>query len=167
MIQYVEKGEGLTQYLVNQGIVLSEVYTSGEVRWESNKPDEVVNAAIESYNPWPFEKAKKMNEINDWFTDAVAQLTAGTTQTERDSWSVQVNEAYGIRPVAMLAAMASARGIDVQDLIVKVKYKAELFATYYGAIQGKRDALEDLVKSFPDVGEFARLPELWKVSCTD
>jgi hypothetical protein len=67
----------------------------------------------------------------------------------------------------MLAAMASARGIPLETLIEKVKQKSELFASYYGAIQGKRDALEDLVKSFPDAGQIERLPDLWALKCTD
>lgn len=163
MINYKNLGFGLTQHLAQNGIMLEQL----DGVWISNIPDEVVNEAIASYNPWPLEKARKLDEINEWFAGAVGQLTAGTTQTERDSWSVQVNEAYGIRPIAMLATMAAARGIDVQDLIKKVKYKADLFATHYGAIQGKRDALEDLVKSFPDEGQVEKLPELWSVSCTD
>lgn len=122
---------------------------------------------IDSYNPWPYEKAAKLSEINEWFESAVAQLTAGTTQAERDSWAVQVNEAYGIRPIAMLAAMAAARGISTEQLIEKVKAKAEAFATYYGALQGRRDALEDLIKSLPDNSEYHRLPELWGIKCTD
>lgn len=162
MINYVEKGVGLTDWLNAQGISLEE--QSGE--WISNKPDDQVNALIAAYNPWPTEKAAKLAEINAWFDSAVAQLTAGTTQSERDSWAVQVNEAYGIRPVAMLSAMATARGIELETLIEKVKQKSELFASYYGAIQGKRDALEDLVNSFPDAGDHDRLPELWAVSCT-
>lgn len=122
---------------------------------------------IDAYNPWPYEKAAKLAEVNAWFENAVAQLTAGTTQAERDSWAVQVNEAYGIRPVAMLAAMAAARGISVDELIQRVKAKAEAFAAYYGALQGRRDAMEDQVKAFPDAGELGRLPDLWAIKCTD
>lgn len=163
MIKYEEVGYGLHEFLASNGVYLDQSQ-GGE--WFSNASDEKTNLLISQYNPWPTEKEKKLNEINNWFTAAVGQLTAGTTQTERDSWAVQVNEAYGIRPVAMLAAMASARGIALDALIDKVKQKSELYAAYYGAIQGKRDALEDLVKSFPDRGEFERLPDLWAVSCT-
>lgn len=163
MINYVEKGIGLHDFLARKGILLEDYAGT----WHSNASDEITNSLIESYNPWPAEKAIKLAEINAWFDGAVGQLTAGTTQSERDSWGVQVNEAYGIRPVVMLAAMASARGILLETLIEKVKQKSELFASYYGAIQGKRDALEDLVKSFPDSGQIERLPELWAVKCTD
>lgn len=157
-------GYGLHEHLAVYSVYLDQGQ-NGE--WRSTASDEKTNELISQYNPWPYEKAKKLNEINDWFAAAVGQLTAGTTQTERDSWAVQVNEAYGIRPVAMLAAMANARGIELETLIARVKQKSELFAAYYGAIQGKRDSLEDLVKSFPDSGECDRLPELWALSCMD
>jgi hypothetical protein len=66
----------------------------------------------------------------------------------------------------MLSAMADARGIDVNTLIEKVKRKAELFAEYYGAIQGKRDAIEDKINAFPNDGDYHRLTELWALKCT-
>lgn len=165
MINFTDKGAGLTPWLQLHGAALAEVYDGGAVRWESNKTDAEINALIEAYNPWPTEKAAKIAELNLWFSDAVAQLTAGTTDRERESWAVQVNEAYGIRPPAMLAAMAAARGVALEDLIAKVKAKAELYAAHYGAIQGRRDAAEDLVKAFPDSGPPDRLPELWAVKC--
>lgn len=162
MINYIEKGWSMHQWLQSQGVQL----TQHDGEWKANAPDETVNALIAAFNPWPAEKAVKLAELNDWFESAVAQLTAGTTQAERDSWPVQVNEAYGIRPLAMLPAMAAARGITTEQLIEKVKAKAEAFATYYGALQGRRDALEDQVKSFPDSGDYHRLPELWSIKCS-
>ncbi len=126
-----------------------------------------VQALIDSYNPWSYEKANKLKEINEWFKSAVAQLTAGIPQEEKDSWATQVNEANGIIPLQMLPVMANARGITVEELIQRVKTKAGLFAQYYGAIQGKRDAVEDAIKSLPDSGELNRLPELWGLSCMD
>ncbi len=126
-----------------------------------------VQALVDGYNPWPYEKANKLTEINEWFKAAVAQLTAGIPQEEKDSWATQVNEANGIIPLQMLPVMASARGITVEELIQRVKTKAGLFAQYYGAIQGKRDAVEDAIKSLPDSGELHRLPELWSLSCMD
>lgn len=163
MINYVEKGFGLHEHLANEGVFLEQAQ-SGE--WKANASDERVNNLIASYNPWPVEKAKKLLEINSWFQGEVEKLTAGTTQAERDSWSVQVDEAYGIRPVVMLSAMAEARGITLEVLILKVKAKAELFAIKYGSLQGAKDALEDKVKAFPDTDELNRLQELWALKCT-
>ncbi len=124
MINYTELGIGLHEYLASEGVYL-EQSQSGE--WQANASDERVNNLIASYNPWGAEKAKKLLEINSWFQSEVEKLTAGTTQVERDSWSVQVSEAYGYRPISMLAAMAQARGIEVETLVMKVKAKAELF----------------------------------------
>lgn len=163
MINYIEVGYGLHEFLNSNGVYLEQL----DGVWTANVPDADVNALIEQYNPWPVEKAKKLEEINNWFKNAVAQLTAGIPQEEKDSWATQVNEANGIIPLQMLPVMANARGITVEELIQRVKTKAGLFAQYYGAIQGKRDAVEDAIKALPDSGELHRLPELWGLSCTD
>ena len=164
MINYIELGVGLHEYLASNGVMLEQ---SQDGKWEANASDERVNQLIASYNPWGVEKAKKLLEINAWFQHEVEKLTAGTTQAERDSWSVQVNEAYGIRPISMLSSMAAARGVSLDSLVEKVKVKAELFASKYGSLQGAKDALEDRVKSMPDSGSFDRLVDLWSIKCTD
>jgi hypothetical protein len=162
MINFQEKGFGLFLHLEQNGVFLEEL----DGKWSANAPDDLVNQLIASYNPWGAEKAKKLIEINEWFQVEVEKLTAGTTQVERDSWSVQVSEAYGYRPISMLAAMAQARGIEVETLVMKVKAKAELFSVLYGRLQGAKDALEDKVKALPDAGELHRLTELWAIKCT-
>jgi hypothetical protein len=162
MINFQDKGFGLFLHLEKNGVFLEEL----DGKWSANAPDDLVNRLIDEYNPWGAEKAKKLIEINEWFQSEVEKLTAGTTQVERDSWSVQVSEAYGQRPVSMLAAMAQARGIEVEALVIKVKAKAELFSVLYGRLQGAKDALEDKVKALPDAGELHRLPELWAIKCT-
>lgn len=163
MINYILKGYSMHEWLQSQGVYLIQ----RDNVWTANVPDEYVNQLIESYNPWPAEKAAKLAEINEWFSAAVNQLTAGIPQEEKDSWSVQVNEANGLAPMQMLPVMAAARGITLEELVVKVKAKAALFAQYYGAIQGKRDRVEDLIKALPDSGSIERLPELWGLKCTD
>jgi hypothetical protein len=162
MINFQEKGLGLFLHLEQNGVFLEEL----DGKWSANAPDDLVNQLIASYNPWGAEKAKKLIEINEWFQAEVEKLTAGTTQVERDSWSVQVSEAYGYRPISMLAAMAQARGIEIEALVMKVKAKAELFSVLYGRLQGAKDALEDKVKALPDAGELHRLAELWAIKCT-
>lgn len=163
MILFVDKGYGMHEHLAAHGVQLEQLDGS----WIANAPDEEVNALIESYNPWPYEKSVKLAEINGWFADAVSQLTAGIPQEEKDSWGVQVSEANGLVPMQMLPVMAAARGITLDELVAKVKAKAALFAQYYGAIQGRRDKAEDLIKSLPDSGNIERLPELWAIKCTD
>lgn len=156
-------GSGLTNYLLNNGWQLYQ-NQHGEFICEGEGLEP--QPLIDSYNPWSHEKAIKLLEINSWFQSEVEKLTAGTTQAERDSWSVQISEAYGYRPIAMLAAMAEARGIEVETLVMKVKAKAELFSVLYGSLQGAKDALEDKVKALPEEGELHRLPELWALKCT-
>ncbi len=162
MIQFQDKGFSLFLHLEKNGVFLEQL----DGKWVANAPDELVNQLIDEYNPWAAEKNKKLIEINDWFRDEVEKLTAGTTQAERDSWAVQISEAYGQRPISMLSAMAQARGIEVETLVMKVKVKAELFSVVYGGLQGAKDALEDRVKAMPDDGEYHRLPELWALKCT-
>jgi hypothetical protein len=162
MINYIEKGYGMHEHLASQGVHLIQ----RDNIWTANAPDENVNQLISEYNPWPAEKAAKLAELNEWFESAVSQLTAGITQTEKDSWSVQVNEAYGIRPLNMLLTMSAKRGIAVETLIDRVKEKEQAFAAHYGAIQGTRDAIEDRINLFPNSGNEELLPDLWAVKCT-
>lgn len=163
MINYIEKGFGLHEHLAKEGVFLEQSQSS---EWISNASDERVNNLIASYNPWPTEKEKKLEILNKNFDEAVLILTKGTTQAERDSWAVQVSEAYGERPLSMLATMAAARGVTVAILIEKVKTKASAYAAAYGSIQGKRDAIEDLIKTYPDEGSYQRLEEFWRIECT-
>lgn len=165
MINYAPKGDGMLKYLSDRGIFI--YWIDGVL--QCDKPESVtaseVNELIAAYNPWPSEKAAKLAEVGAWFIEATDQLIANVPQVERDSWPVQVNEAYGIRPLSMLVGMAEERGITVDALIERVKVKAELYALNYGRIQGRRDALEDLIKAFPDEGQIERLPDLWAVKC--
>lgn len=157
-------GQHLTDYMAENGWFLYQ-NQNGDFICEGAGEDP--QSLIDSYNPWPAEKALKLAEINKWFADAVNQLTAGIPQEEKDSWGVQISEANGLVPIQMLPVMAAARGITLDELVAKVKSKAALFAQYYGAIQGKRDKAEDLIKSLPDSGSIERLPELWAIKCTD
>lgn len=176
MINYQEKGAGLGDYLASFNITLSEVYDDGTVRWECSVPNgllidgktpaDVVNEKIEEYNPWATEKSKKFNEINEWLENQIALILSDIPQSERSSWPTQVAEARGLQPISMLASIARRRGITVDDLKAKVLYKEQLFSSYYGEMQGERDRIETLVKSFPDEGSYERLPELWSLHCS-
>lgn len=169
MINYIEKGEGLGKYLESFGITLSEVYTKTDdgfkVEFVSNKPDEEVNQKIQEFNPWAFEKAKKFSEINNWLQDQVEYILSDIPKVERDSWPTQIAEARGLQPLSMLIGIALRRGIPVEDLIVKVLAKEKSFSDFYAEKQGERDRVETLVKSFPNEGDYHRLPELWALSC--
>lgn len=166
MIVYTEKGAGLGEYLQSFGITLSEVYENGAAKWESNAPDELVNAKIAEYNPWAVEKAKKFAEINDWLENQIQLVLSGIPKSEQASWPTQVAEARGVQPLSMLIGIASRRGISVEELKAKVLAKEQMFSDYYSVMQGERDRVETLVKAMPDDGEYHRLPELWALSCT-
>jgi hypothetical protein len=166
MIHYMNKGDGLLKQLASMRVTL--VWIDGVLHCD--KPEELsdddINTIIAEYNPWPVEKAAKLAEINDWFEDATKQLVAGIPDIEQKSWPQQLNEAYGVRPLSMLLSMAQGRGITVEDLIAKIKYKADQYNQFYGYLQGRRDAVEDQIKAMPDSGQLDRLPELWALSCT-
>jgi hypothetical protein len=161
MIQYIEKGYGLHQWLANQGIELRNV----DGVWVANVPDEQVSQLIANYNPWPAEKAFKLTEINHQFEVAVANLTAGTTESERNSWAIQEREArdYPQKTPVALTVLAASRGMPLDVLIEKVLQKSALYQNAYFTLQGMRDKAEDLIKALPDDGQNERLPELWAI----
>jgi len=163
MINYIELGIGLHEYLAKEGVFL-EQSQSGE--WLSNASDERVNNLIAAYNPWGTEKAKKIAEVNAWFSAKVSALTADVTEVEKQSWQTQANEAIGAEPINLLASMAAARGITIEDMISKVNRKRLMYKAFYGPLQGEKDRVLDLIKALPDAGELHRLTELWAIKCT-
>lgn len=163
MINYIELGIGLHEHLASEGVFLEQLQ-SGE--WQANASDERVNNLIASYNPWAAEKAKKVKEVNEWFSAKVSAVTADVTQEEKDSWPTQASEANGLEPINLLQTMADARGIAVEQMIEKVKRKQALYKQVYGKLQGEKDRVLDLVKALPNNGELNRLPELWALKCT-
>jgi len=161
MINYIEKGLSMHEWLDSQGVHLIQ----RDNVWTANVPDEQANQLIEQYNPWPAEKAAKFAQINEAFESAVSQLTAGTTESERNSWAIQEKEARaypGVTPVA-LSILAKSRGIGLDELVQKVIQKSDLYKQYYFTFQGMRDALEDKIKALPDSENIDRLPELWAI----
>ena len=163
MINYIELGIGLHEYLASEGVYL-EQSQSGE--WQANASDERVNNLIASYNPWGTEKAKKVKEVNEWFSAKVSAVTADVTQEEKDSWPTQASEANGLEPLDLLIDMAEARGITAEQMIEKVKRKQKMYKKVYAKLQGEKDRALDLVKALPNEGELHRLAELWALKCT-
>ena len=163
MINYIELGIGLHEYLASEGVYL-EQSQSGE--WQANASDERVNNLIASYNPWGTEKAKKVKEVNEWFSAKVSAVTADVTQEEKDSWPTQASEANGLEPLDLLIDMAEARGITAEQMIEKVKRKQKMYKKVYAKLQGEKDRALDLVKALPNEGGLHRLAELWAVKCT-
>ena len=163
MINYIELGIGLHEYLASEGVYLEQ---SQDGKWQANASDERVNNLIASYNPWGTEKAKKVKEVNEWFSAKVSAVTADVTQEEKDSWPTQASEANGLEPLDLLIDMAEARGITAEQMIEKVKRKQKMYKKVYAKLQGEKDRALDLVKALPNEGELHRLAELWALKCT-
>jgi len=162
MIQFQDKGFSLFLHLEAKGVFLEQL----DGKWIANAPDELVNQLIDEYNPWAYEKAAKVKEVNEWLSAKVSAITADVTQEEKDSWPTQASEANGLEPISLLESMAHARGITIEDMISKVKRKQAMYKQLYGSLQGEKDRVLDLVKTFPVEGEYHRLPELWALKCT-
>jgi hypothetical protein len=123
---------------------------------------------ILTYNPWPAEKALKLEEINNAFLNAVSQLVVGTTEHERNSWAIQESEAIAYSQnnnaqCPALSVLSNSRGISLQVLVDKILEKSALYKQYYFMFQGMRDKAEDLIKALPDAGNYERLNELQSI----
>lgn len=164
MINYIELGIGLHQFLASEGVII-EQSQAGE--WHSSASDERTNNLIASYNPWPFEKAKKLTELNHWLDEQTEKLSALIPESEQKSWQVQVNEAFGLMPINLLGQLSEDRGIELSELIERVKTKHSDYWTAYGKLKAKRDNARDLIRAMPDAGSFERLAELWAIKCTE
>jgi len=162
MIPFQDRGFSLFLHLEKKGVFLEQL----DGKWIANAPDELVNQLIDEYNPWAYEKAAKVKEVNEWLSSKVSAITADVTQEEKDSWPTQASEANGLEPLNLLQAMADARGITVEKMAEKVKRKQALYKQVYGTLQGEKDRVLDLVKAFPVDGDYHRLPELWALKCT-
>ena len=159
-------GYGLTEYVEFLGYSLCQ---RGK-EWHLDGPDTVgeAQAIIDSYNPWPIEKAKKIDEINNAFMHAVSELVSGTTEFERNSWVIQESEAITYSQDSnsscpSLTVLANSRGIPLESLVVKVLAKSNLYKQNYFMLQGKRDKIEDFIKTFPDNGSIERLIDLQSI----
>lgn len=96
--------------------------------------------------------ALRIDLINRDSELAMVEITAGYPESEITSWDKQETEARTVTadPAAttpLLSALATARGIAVAELAVRVIDKAEAFATAAGDIIGRRQALEDQINA--------------------
>lgn len=164
MINYIEKGYSMHQWLIQQGVHLSQ--KSGV--WCANVSDEMANQLISAYNPWPAEKSAKFAEIDADFESAVAALTAGWPQHEIQTWSKQEAEARALTanadaPTPMLSTIAATRGITAAELAQRVIRDADAFTNASAYYVGLRHKARQLVQLLPDNGDYHRLPELWAI----
>lgn len=93
-------------------------------------------------------KAKKLREINEKCDAVLKALTAAYPEGELLTFNQQKDEAraYQNDPTAdcpLLAPLAAARGISLDDLCRRVLLKANAFSAACGALIGQRQAMED------------------------
>lgn len=93
-------------------------------------------------------RAAKLAEINTACDAALATMTGGYPQAELLTFDKQEAEAraYLIDPTTatpLLSALATGRGISLDELVLRVIAKANAFAVTSGQIIGQRQALED------------------------
>lgn len=95
-------------------------------------------------------KARKTDEINAGFEQAMFAVKAGYPESEILSWDQQTIEAAAYTADAnastpLLDAMAQARLLTRAELAGRILAKATLFAQVSGGLIGKRQALEDAI----------------------
>lgn len=100
--------------------------------------------------PPTFEEAKaaKLAEINAACDSILNAATADYPASEIQTFSQQTAEAQAYvldktTPVPLLRTLASARGIELDELVSRVLAKHEAFSMLSGLIIGQRQALED------------------------
>lgn len=91
-------------------------------------------------------RLSKIMEIEAAAANALAPVTGGYSQEERDTWSVQESEANAWladqgAQTPMLSAMAEARGITLDELVKSVAEKSKVFKVLAGKVFGKRSVL--------------------------
>lgn len=107
----------------------------------------------EGNTPDPFEtltdlRARKLADINTRASELLATLSANYPGGEVQSWGQQTREAEAVaaEPTAnapLLTAIAAARGLTVDELASRVRFKIQAYAVASGQIIGQRQALED------------------------
>lgn len=102
--------------------------------------------------------SQKLAEIKRAAAAALNTLSAEYPRGEVDSWPQQVKEAeaYSLdstSPATLLQAIATARGLDLAELVARVNAKTASYALASGQIIGKRQALEDAIDAATTLAE--------------
>ena len=89
------------------------------------------------------------------FIETVAGLD-GVPQFERDSWAQQSLEAQAWAtdknaPTPILAGIAQARGVPLDDLRAKALAKTNAYTALTASVAGQRQALEDQIRAAEDL----------------
>lgn len=96
-------------------------------------------------------------QIEQHAVDLRAMYIGNTSPAEMASWTLKVAEAvkYNATQVAtdapMLTLEATARGIDLQQLVDKVVYKASLMSQLEAVVSGNAGRHTDAIKQLTDI----------------
>lgn len=104
----------------------------------------------------PELKARKLNEINDAYQQAIAEMTPGYPDSEKLTFDKQEQEARAwladnSSPTPFVDALAAGRQMDKAELVSRIIAKADAFALASGSLTGQRQRYEDML----DVAETA------------
>ncbi len=165
MINYIEKGFGLHQYLADNGCFLEQ---NQDGTWVSNLSEEATNILMDNYNPWTKEKANKLIEIDLAFQKTIDSLTAGWPEGEIKTWAKQETEALALQSnptvsTPFLTMIAAQRGITVADLASRVLRDSAAFSAASAYYVGLRHKARQLVQALPNEGSYERLQELYDI----
>jgi len=88
-------------------------------------------------------KANQIRAITKEFESTVSQLKSGYSESEIQSWDLQIKEAEWFlldseADTPLLDSISSARGMDKQELSERILTNAKSYAVIFGAALGKK-----------------------------
>lgn len=107
-------------------------------------------------------KARKLNEINAAYQQAIAEMTPGYPDDERLTFDKQEQEARAwladdTALTPFIDALAAGRQMDKAELVKRIIAKADAFALASGSLTGQRQRYEDLLKDAQDAEAVAAI----------
>lgn len=119
---------------------------------------------IQTYVPPTVDelRPKKLDEINDKFSQQSAALIAGYPRDEQLTWPIQQAEALSWlqdsnSPTPYLDGLAQARGISVEEMRAKTLSAVQMWRSASQQLIGKRQALRDQVMSAQTVEQLSQI----------
>ena len=112
------------------------------------------NAVIEDKGNWYEVVALPEQSLTEAKAAKLAEINSTCDRILKEA------EAYEADPdasVALRASLASARGIELPELVVRVMAKHEAYSVLSGAVIGQRQALEDKLDACASVEEINAL----------
>jgi hypothetical protein len=115
--------------------------------------------SAEIFAAFPGIRIWKGDQVRREGARRLEQLVQPYTAAERESWSVQMQEAeaYLADPeaaVPLIATMAQARGITTAELVAKIRENMQLYRLVAGEILGRQQYLLDWIDRETDFSVF-------------